>query len=64
LLAALDGRLEGHDRAEDSLMLYTSNAEELLAEIDQRRFPHESAHVRHATLEDVFLRLTGRSLRE
>jgi lipooligosaccharide transport system ATP-binding protein len=64
LLAALDGRLEGHDHAEDSLMLYTSDAEELLAEIDQRRFPHESALVRRATLEDVFLRLTGRSLRE
>jgi len=64
LLAALDGRLDGHELAEESLMLYTSDAEELLAEIDQRSFPHESALVRRATLEDVFLRLTGRSLRE
>jgi lipooligosaccharide transport system ATP-binding protein len=64
LLAALDGRLDGHELAEDSLMLYTSDAEELLAEIDQHRFPHEEALVRQATLEDVFLRLTGRSLRE
>lgn len=64
LLAALDGRLDGHDRAEDLLMLYAPDAEELLAEIDARRFPHESAVARRATLEDVFLRLTGRSLRE
>ena len=64
LLVALDGRLDGHELAEDSLMLFTSDAEELLAEIDQRRFPHESALVRQATLEDVFLRLTGRSLKE
>jgi lipooligosaccharide transport system ATP-binding protein len=64
LLAALDGRLDGHELAEESLMLFTSDAEELLAEIDQRSFPHESALVRRATLEDVFLRLTGRTLRE
>jgi lipooligosaccharide transport system ATP-binding protein len=64
LLAALDGRLDGHDLSEDLLMLYTSDAEALLAEIDQRRYPHDSALVRQATLEDVFLRLTGRSLRE
>ncbi|HZA90136.1 MAG TPA: ABC transporter ATP-binding protein [Solirubrobacterales bacterium] len=64
LLATLDGRVDGHDLAEDLLMLYTSDAEALLAEIDDRRYPHDSALVRRATLEDVFLRLTGRSLRE
>jgi lipooligosaccharide transport system ATP-binding protein len=64
LIGALDGRLDGHDLAEDLLMLYTSDAEALLAEIDQRSFPHDSALVRRATLEDVFLRITGRSLRE
>jgi lipooligosaccharide transport system ATP-binding protein len=64
LLAALDGRLEGHELAEDTLMLFASDAEALLAEVDAQRFPHESAWVRRATLEDVFLRLTGRSLRE
>jgi lipooligosaccharide transport system ATP-binding protein len=64
LLATLDGRLDGHDLAEDLLMLYTSDAEALLAEIDDRSYPHDSALVRQATLEDVFLRLTGRTLRE
>jgi lipooligosaccharide transport system ATP-binding protein len=66
LIAALDGRLDGHELAEEvsSLLLFAPDAEALLAEIDQQRFPHEQALVRRATLEDVFLRMTGRSLRE
>jgi lipooligosaccharide transport system ATP-binding protein len=64
LVASLDGRLEGHDFTEDALMLYAPDAEELLEAIDHDRYPTESALVRRATLEDVFLRLTGRSLRE
>ena len=64
LVASLDGRLEGYEFTEDSLMLYAPDAEELLETIDQERYPTESALVRRATLEDVFLRLTGRSLRE
>jgi lipooligosaccharide transport system ATP-binding protein len=64
LVAALDGDLDGHEAAEDSLMLFTPDAEQLLESIDHDRFPTESALVRSATLEDVFLRLTGRSLRE
>jgi lipooligosaccharide transport system ATP-binding protein len=64
LIAAFDGKLDGHDLSDEVLMLYTSDAEALLAEIDHREFPHESAFVRRATLEDVFLRITGRSLRE
>jgi lipooligosaccharide transport system ATP-binding protein len=63
-VAALDGDLDGHEAAEDSVMLFTPDAEQLLASIDHDRFPTESALVRNATLEDVFLRLTGRSLRE
>ena len=45
LLAALDGRVDGHDLAEDLLMLYTSDAEALLAEIDHNQYPHDSALV-------------------
>jgi lipooligosaccharide transport system ATP-binding protein len=45
-------------------MLYAEDAEAVLAELDHEAFPTESALVRRATLEDVFLRLTGRSLRE
>jgi len=64
LLASLDGRLDGHELTEDVLMLYADDAEEVLRVLDQERFPTDSALVRHATLEDVFLRLTGRSLDE
>jgi lipooligosaccharide transport system ATP-binding protein len=64
LLASLDGRLDGHELTEDILMLYADDAEEVLRVLDHERFPTDSALVRHATLEDVFLRLTGRSLDE
>ena len=55
-------RLDGHELADDALMLYADDAEELLRALDHERFPTDSALVRRATLEDVFLRLTGRSL--
>jgi lipooligosaccharide transport system ATP-binding protein len=64
LLATLDGSYDSYDRAERQLLLYGDDAEALLGSIDHERFPTERAVVRQATLEDVFLRLTGRSLRE
>jgi lipooligosaccharide transport system ATP-binding protein len=64
LVTSLDGRIQGHDLSEKTLMLYADNAESVLEELDHDAFPTESALVRRATLEDVFLRLTGRSLRE
>ena len=64
LLASLDGRLDGYELTEDALMLYAEDAEEILRSLDHDRFPTDSALVRHATLEDVFLRLTGRTLEE
>ena len=64
LIAALDGRLQGHELADGVLTLFTDDAEPILRTLDHDRFPTDSTLVRHATLEDVFLRLTGRSLRE
>jgi lipooligosaccharide transport system ATP-binding protein len=64
LVASLDGRLDGHELAEDVLMLYADDAEGALRALDEDRFPTDSALVRGATLEDVFLSLTGRSLDE
>jgi lipooligosaccharide transport system ATP-binding protein len=64
LVGSLNGRIQGHDLSERTLMLYADDAESLLAGLDHEAFPTESALVRRATLEDVFLRLTGRSLRE
>jgi lipooligosaccharide transport system ATP-binding protein len=66
--ATLDGRLVGlADRSEklpDRLLLYTNDGERALDEIHRREIPVESALVRRSSLEDVFLRLTGRSLVE
>ena len=64
LVASLDGRIQGHDRSERTLMLYADDAEAVLEQLDHDTYRTESALVRRATLEDVFLRLTGRSLRE
>jgi len=66
--AALNGKLDGlADRIEelpDRHLLYTDNGEHTLEQVNQRQIPIESALVRRASMEDVFLRLTGRSLVE
>ncbi len=64
LVESIDGRVSGHDLSDGRLTLFTDDAEELLHSLDHERFPTDSAYVRRATLEDVFLRLTGRTLRE
>jgi lipooligosaccharide transport system ATP-binding protein len=64
LLASLGQRAEEHELHDGALTLFADDAEELLRSLDHDRFPTDSAMVRRATLEDVFLRLTGRSLRE
>ena len=64
----LDGRLDGlAERVEelpDRVLLYTADGEGTLETIHARDIHIDSALVRRATLEDVFLRLTGRSLVE
>jgi lipooligosaccharide transport system ATP-binding protein len=66
--AALDGRLDGlAERVEelpDRVLLYTADGERTLEAIHAREIAIDSALVRRASLEDVFLRLTGRSLVE
>jgi lipooligosaccharide transport system ATP-binding protein len=66
--ARLDGRLEGlAERVEmlpDRVLIYTASGEQALATIHERGIATESALVRRATLEDVFLTITGRSLIE
>ncbi len=64
LLASLGRLAEEHELHDGALTLFAEDAEELLRSLDHKRFPTDSAMVRRATLEDVFLRLTGRSLRE
>jgi lipooligosaccharide transport system ATP-binding protein len=66
--ATLDGRLSGiGDRVEmlpDRVQIYTSDGDHALQEVHARGLPLESAVVRRSTLEDVFLRITGRALIE
>jgi lipooligosaccharide transport system ATP-binding protein len=66
--ASLDGRLDGiAERIEelpDRLLLYVADGEQALQIVHDRSVPLESALVRRSSLEDVFLRLTGRTLVE
>jgi lipooligosaccharide transport system ATP-binding protein len=53
------------DRVEelpDRLLLYVNDGDEALAAVHAKGLAPESALVRRSTLEDVFLRLTGRTL--
>jgi lipooligosaccharide transport system ATP-binding protein len=63
---SLDGRLEGiADRVEvlaDRVLLYASDGDAAVAAVHQIGLRPESSLVRRSTLEDVFLRLAGRSL--
>jgi len=64
----LDGRLDGvADRVEelpDRILLYADDGEAAVAATHERGLRPETVLVRRSTLEDVFLRLTGRSLIE
>jgi lipooligosaccharide transport system ATP-binding protein len=64
--AALADRLAGAaERVEllpDRLLLYTDDGEAALARVHERGLQPTTTLVRRSTLEDVFLRLTGRTL--
>jgi lipooligosaccharide transport system ATP-binding protein len=64
----LDGAVQGlAERVEvlpDRVLLYTQDGDAAAAALHQRGLRPESTLVRRSTLEDVFLRLTGRSLIE
>jgi len=66
--ARLDGRLDGlaerMEQLPDRLLVYTSDGEAAAATAYERGLRPSSVLVRRSTLEDVFLRLTGRSLVE
>ena len=64
----VDGRLSGiGERVEllpDRVQIYTTDGEQALQQVHALGIPLESAVVRRSTLEDVFLRITGRALIE
>jgi lipooligosaccharide transport system ATP-binding protein len=63
---SIDGQLEGlAERVEvlpDRVLLYASDGDAAVAAVHQRGLRPDSSLVRRSTLEDVFLRLAGRSL--
>ena len=65
---SLDGKLDGlADRVErlaDRVLLYADDGEAVAVAAHERGLKPETVLVRRSTLEDVFLRLTGRSLIE
>ena len=48
----------------DRILIYSANGEEALVELTSRGLAPITSLVRRSSLEDVFLRLTGRSLIE
>ena len=62
--AAIADLAERTESRPDRMLLYTSDGERALEQVHARGLVIERALVRRSTLEDVFLRLTGRSLIE
>jgi lipooligosaccharide transport system ATP-binding protein len=60
----LDGLVERIEVLPDRVLLYTADGDAATAAVHRRGLRPESALIRRGTLEDVFLRLTGRSLIE
>ncbi|MEA2002206.1 MAG: ABC transporter ATP-binding protein [Actinomycetota bacterium] len=59
---AFDGLAKRVELLPDRTLLYTDNADSTLADLSERSLDIESTVVRRSSLEDVFLRLTGRTL--
>jgi lipooligosaccharide transport system ATP-binding protein len=58
------GYADAHEVAGDRLVLHVEDGEGLLKAVNDAGIEYESAMFRRATLEDVFLKLTGRRLEE
>jgi lipooligosaccharide transport system ATP-binding protein len=60
----LDGVGERVEALPDRVLVYTDDGDAIAEEVHRRGFTLESTLVRRSSLEDVFLRLTGRTLVE
>jgi lipooligosaccharide transport system ATP-binding protein len=58
----LDGLGERIEHLPDRLLVYADDGDAVVQDVHERGLRPESVLVRRATLEDVFLRLTGRTL--
>ncbi|HYI46296.1 MAG TPA: ABC transporter ATP-binding protein [Actinomycetota bacterium] len=64
LASIIDGLADRAEWLPDRVLLYANEGDSLLKAIHDRGIPTDSSLVRRATLEDVFLTITGRSLIE
>jgi lipooligosaccharide transport system ATP-binding protein len=64
MAARLDGLVDRLEVLPDRLLLYTDDGDKTLDEVHAKGLRPDGSLVRRSTLEDVFLRLTGRSLVE
>jgi lipooligosaccharide transport system ATP-binding protein len=64
MLASLDGLADRTERLADRWLFYTSDGDALMAKVRDALPESGSVWLRGATLEDVFLSLTGRGLLE
>lgn len=64
LISKLSPKVDTYESHNDLLFFFAPNAEEILQWVRSQNFDVEYAVYRRSTLEDVFLKLTGRKLRE
>ncbi len=62
ILEAVQDRIDFHEALSDRLLLYTPDANPLHAHIQAMEIPVKTLLSRRSSLEDVFLKLTGREL--
>ena len=62
LAGQLDGLADRIEHLPDRLLLYADDGEAVAVAVHERGLRPETVLVRRSTLEDVFLRLTGRTL--
>ena len=63
-IARLEGVTDRVEELPDRVLLYTANGDRTATDVHDRGIHPESVVVRRSTLEDVFLKLTGRTLVE
>ena len=60
----IDGMADRLEQLADRVLLYTDDGDAILGQLEHLELAPTATLVRRSSLEDVFLRLTGRSLEE